>query len=685
MSPDRPAEQSERTLLTGWGRTSPTAARYVHLSGDDDVAGTLARAGERGTIPRGLGRSYGDAAQNAGGDVLDLTGVRGIRSLDLDQGIVTAYAGTSLDELMHLLIPMGWFVPVTPGTRFITVGGAIAADIHGKNHHYEGSFSNHVIALTLQTASGERLVVGPEQHADAFWATAGGMGLTGVVIDATFRLTPIETSYVRVDTERVGDLDDLMTRLEAHDDEYRYSVAWIDCLAKGSALGRAILTRSDHATVDELPRRKRSSPLWFHPRVPFKAPPWVPRGLVNPWTIRAFNEMWFRKAPRDQRGAIHSISSFWPLDAVQAWNRLYGSSGFLQYQFVVPFGQEEAMRHAIEQLSRAGAASFLAVLKRFGPGNPAPLSFPAPGWTLALDIPAGDPDLAALLDHLDEVVVEAGGRIYLAKDSRLRPELFGRMYPRLDEWRETRAKLDPDRVFQSDIALATVRKLVERRCRSVVLAGRDVEALEANAKELRARPEAPSVDVARFDANDVASHEGFVDDAFRTHPDLDLVLVAFGVLGEQREAEVRVEKALQIVNTNYVGAVSVMIPVANRLREQGHGTLVVLSSVAGERARRSNFVYGSSKAGLDAFSQGLADSMVGSGATVLVVRPGFVHSKMTDGLKAAPMATTPEAVADAIVGGVASGATTVWVPSTMRWFMSVLRHMPRPVFRRLPI
>jgi decaprenylphospho-beta-D-erythro-pentofuranosid-2-ulose 2-reductase len=237
----------------------------------------------------------------------------------------------------------------------------------------------------------------------------------------------------------------------------------------------------------------------------------------------------------------------------------------------------------------------------------------------------------------------------------------------------------------SDIGLATVRKLVERRCRTVVLAGRDLEGLEASAKELRARPETATVDVVHFDAHDVGSHERFVNEVFDAHPDLDLVLVAFGVLGDQQQAEREPDKALQIVNTNYVGAVSVMIPIANRLREQGHGTLVVLSSVAGERARRSNFVYGSSKAGLDAFSQGLADSMVGSGADVLVVRPGFVHSKMTDGLKPAPMSTTPDAVADAIIAGVASGATTVWVPATMRWFMSVLRHLPRPVFRRLPI
>jgi decaprenylphospho-beta-D-erythro-pentofuranosid-2-ulose 2-reductase len=237
----------------------------------------------------------------------------------------------------------------------------------------------------------------------------------------------------------------------------------------------------------------------------------------------------------------------------------------------------------------------------------------------------------------------------------------------------------------SDIALATVRKLVAGRCRTVVLAGRDLEGLEASAKELRALPGSPSAEVTAFDACDVASHDAFVDDVFTRHPDLDLVLVAFGLLGDQERAESDSRHAVQIATTNYVGAVSVMVPVARRMKEQGHGTIVLLSSVAGERARRSNFVYGSSKAGVDAFAQGLADSLVGSGATVLVVRPGFVHTKMTEGMKAAPLSTTPDAVADAIVAGIASGATTVWVPPPLRYLMAVLRHLPRAVFRRLPI
>jgi|SRR5690242_6319395 decaprenylphospho-beta-D-ribofuranose 2-oxidase len=446
------ADRAGRTLLTGWGRTAPSAATLLHPRRDDDVARLVEHAGDRGTIARGLGRSYGDAAQNAGGEVLDLTGMRRIRDLDVERGVVTVDAGMSLDELMRRLVPLGWFVPVTPGTRFVTVGGAIAADIHGKNHHYEGSFCQHVTSMTLQTAAGERIVIGPEHQPETFWATAGGMGLTGVVLDATFSLIPVETSSIRVDTERANDLDDLMARMDAHDDEYRYSVAWIDCLARGKSLGRAVLTRGDHAKRDELPAGTED-PLEFDPRIRLAAPPWVPRGLANRFTIGLFNEMWFRKAPAEERGGIETLTNFFhPLDFVAGWNRMYGSTGFVQYQFVVPFGREDAVRAAVERLSGAGAASFLAVLKRFGPSDPAPLSFPAPGWTLALDIPAGGARLAELLDGLDELVADAGGRIYLAKDSRVRPELLGRMYPRLDEWREARAKLDPNRVFQSDLA-----------------------------------------------------------------------------------------------------------------------------------------------------------------------------------------------------------------------------------------
>ncbi|MHC3468248.1 FAD-binding protein [Streptomyces sp. 7R007] len=437
--------------LTGWGRTAPTAARVIRPRTYEEAVAALRNCAARGGIPRGLGRAYGDAAQNAGGAVLDMTALDRVHAIDADGGTVLCDAGVSLHRLMEVLLPLGWFVPVTPGTRQVTVGGAIGADIHGKNHHVSGSFSRHVLSLELLTADGGIRTVAP--GTPLFEATAGGMGLTGVILTATLRLLPVETSLMSVDTERADDLDDLMARLTATDHRYRYSVAWIDLLARGAATGRAVLTRGDHAPVDALPARARRTPFDFRtPRFP-PAPSFLPEGLLSRTTVGLFNELWYRKAPRARSGQLQRISTFFhPLDGVPHWNRVYGRGGFVQYQFVVGYGQEEALRRIVRRISARRCPSFLAVLKRFGEADPGWLSFPVPGWTLALDIPAALPGLGAFLDELDEEVTAAGGRVYLAKDSRLRPELLAAMYPRLDDFRALRAELDPRGVFVSDLA-----------------------------------------------------------------------------------------------------------------------------------------------------------------------------------------------------------------------------------------
>jgi len=433
-----PGAVSDHRLLTGWGRTAPTASDVRPLS---DAEAVFAAQPDRGVLARGLGRSYGDAAQNAGGTILDATSHDELVTLDPDTGLVRVSSGISIDRLIRRLVPHGYFVPVTPGTRFVTVGGAIASDIHGKNHHVAGSFCSHVRSMTVVTPVGT-LTVDPVSEPELFWATAGGMGLTGVVTDATVAMPRIGSARLAVDTDRTDDLDGVLALMTGGDDRYHYSVAWIDCLARGRHLGRSVLTRGDFADDGD---------LGYEAAVRIDTPPVFPSGLVNPLTIRVFNEAVYRKAPRHRVGELQTIPQFFhPLDGVGHWNRLYGRRGFLQWQILVPFGEEETLRRIIERLAGAGVGSPVAVLKRFGPGDPGPLSFPAPGWTLALDL-AIVPHLASLLDELDDDVVAAGGRIYLAKDSRVRRALVPTMYPRLNEWRRVRDRVDPDGVLVSDL------------------------------------------------------------------------------------------------------------------------------------------------------------------------------------------------------------------------------------------
>ncbi len=442
-----------RRPLTGWGRTNATVAEVLEVP-NHEVTAAVKEAGPRGALVRGLGRSYGDAAQNAGGLVIRLLGSAHQAVLDPSTATVTVPAGVNLDELLRVLVPRGFFVPVTPGTRFVTIGGAIASDIHGKNHHVEGSFGNHVRALTLLLADGSTMVISPQQHPELFWATIGGMGLTGVILDATVGLLRIETSRMSVDTTRIPDLDALFAAMSEGDDDFRYSVAWIDPQAKGRHLGRSVLGRGDHARLDQLGPKELLSPLEYGPKQLASVPPLVPpMGVINHATVAAFNEVWYRKAPLRREGELKGIAGFFhPLDMVSKWNRVYGSSGMVQYQFVVPFGEEEAMRTVIERLSVSGAASFLAVLKRFGVGNDSPLSFPAPGWTLALDVPGSTRGLADLLHGLDRLVLDAGGRHYFAKDGRTTAAAIRQGYPRLEEWKAVRDSVDPEHVWQSDLS-----------------------------------------------------------------------------------------------------------------------------------------------------------------------------------------------------------------------------------------
>ncbi|WP_222594154.1 FAD-binding oxidoreductase [Terrabacter aerolatus] len=438
--------------LTGWGRTAPTVAHVAAPSTVTDVSRFVAESGSRGVIVRGLGRSYGDAAQNAGGLVLRLGAFDEIGPVDPETGLVTCGAGVSLDRLLREVLPRGWFVPVTPGTRQVSLGGAVAADVHGKNHHRDGSLSAHVAALTLVDGRGVVRRLTPSD--DLFWSVPGGMGLTGVVLEVTLRLIRVESSLMQVDTTRTGSLDETMAVLAESDRTSRYTVAWVDCLARGSARGRGVVTAGDHATSEQAGEhaggQTRGSLSRALGRRPLPAPPWAPSGALNLVTVGLFNEAYHRRAPRATRRSLEGVGTFFhPLDVVDGWNRIYGSRGFVQHQFAVE--DPECVRRVVGRLSDRRAPTFLCVLKRLGPAGRGPLSFPSPGWTLAVDLPVSD-SLGDLLDELDADVLASGGRVYLAKDSRLRPESVALMYPRLDEWRSLRDELDPEHVFQSDLS-----------------------------------------------------------------------------------------------------------------------------------------------------------------------------------------------------------------------------------------
>lgn len=421
--------------------------------GRTDVEAAIRDAGGRGTIARGLGRSYGDAAQNGGGQVLDMTSLEspGGDTPD-DRGRLRVAAGVSLARVLAAAIPAGWFLPVCPGTRHVTVGGAVASDVHGKNHPAQGSFANHLRDIHLVLADGSDRVIGPGAEPEVFWATTGGMGLTGVIAAATIEMMPISTSAMVVDTDRTADLEATLAALDEAHRRRRYAVAWLDLLRSGHDAGRGVVTAADHAGPEQLPTRWRERLLDYRPGPSLSVRRWPDLRIVNRGTARLLNELTYRRAPDRGRDEVQPISTFFhPLDAVAHWNRAYGRSGLVQYQFAVPEAEVDVIASVVDGLRASGAPGVLGVLKKFGPGTGAPLSFPIEGWTLSVDLPVGVGELAGLLDRFDDQVAEAGGRVYLAKDGRLRPDKMATMYPDLPRWREVRDLLDPEHRLQSDL------------------------------------------------------------------------------------------------------------------------------------------------------------------------------------------------------------------------------------------
>jgi decaprenylphospho-beta-D-ribofuranose 2-oxidase len=440
--------------LMGWGRTAPSVAAVLSTPDVDTVVKAVTQADARGVIARGLGRSYGDNAQNGGGLVVDMTALNRIHTIDADTHLVDVDAGVNLDQLMRAALPMGLWVPVLPGTRQVTVGGAIACDIHGKNHHSAGSFGNHVRSMDLLTADGEITSLTPDgQDSDLFWATVGGNGLTGIILRATIAMTPTETAYFIADGDVTSGLDETIAiHSDGSESNYTYSSAWFDAISAPPKLGRAAISRGSLATLDQLPKKLQRNPLKFDAPQLLTIPDIVPNGmLVSKYTFGPIGELWYRKSGT-YRGKVQNLTQFYhPLDMFGEWNRAYGPAGFGQYQFVVPTEAVEEFKAILVDIQRSGHYSFLNVFKLFGPGNRAPLSFPIPGWNVCVDFPI-KPGLNEFLNDLDRRVLEFGGRLYTAKDSRTTAEMFHAMYPRIDEWIAVRRKVDPDGVFVSDMA-----------------------------------------------------------------------------------------------------------------------------------------------------------------------------------------------------------------------------------------
>ena len=454
----RSAPGDAQVRLSGWGRTSPSWCSVARPLREEEALEHLERSSRGGSsvIARGAGRSYGDAAQNAAGEVLDLTALDAVLSIDESAGSVTAQAGCTLAQLLDALAPRGLTLPVLPGTRYVTLGGAIASDIHGKNHHRDGAIARHVLAIRLWTPTLGIVEVSPRSDPDLFYATLGGMGLTGVVLQATVRTVALGSGRVAVDIDRTRSLQETLELMAARDRDHRFSVAWLDLLAPPDRAGRAIVTHADllEERAPEPSHRVRARggrELASEPRV--RVPRGFPGALLHPFAVRSLNWLRWRSSPAHARGRAQAHASyFFPLDGVGAWNRAYGSAGFLQYQLVVPDSEAGVLARSLELLRARELPVYLAVCKRMGEPSGGPLSFPIAGWTLAIDLPAGLPGVRGTLDELDEMIAAAGGRVYLTKDSRMRPQALRSMYPRLEDFLACRARVDPREVLRSDLA-----------------------------------------------------------------------------------------------------------------------------------------------------------------------------------------------------------------------------------------
>ncbi|MEN0019597.1 MAG: FAD-binding oxidoreductase [Planctomycetota bacterium] len=453
-TPTQTLPPSRSATLSG-GTNTPAHTCRLYRPERQAEAKSIAASPDHSVVARGIGSAYGDCALNRDGAVLDTTRLSRILSFNEDTGVLHAEAGLTSIDLIDLLLPRGWFLPVTPGTRRVTLGGMIANNVHGKNHHRDGSIANFIDDITLLIAADpdqpELVTCSRDNDAELFWATLGGLGLTGIIVSATIRLKPAPSAWCKVHRERAHNLEDALDRFDAGDDQHPYSVAWIDCLARGDRMGRAVLMRGDHAQPDDIqgPGKSRYvTPKRAQRVVPINAPGFA----LNPVTVGLFNKAYYSSA-KDGISIEPYADFFYPLDCITHWSKLYGKRGFHQFQVAFPTATaRQGLHETLNRITTSRQASFLAVLKRFGPADPSPLGFPIEGATLALDLPNLGAKTEALYADLNAITLEHDGRVYLGKDSLLDADTARKMYPRIDEFLRTKARVDPTNRFDSSLA-----------------------------------------------------------------------------------------------------------------------------------------------------------------------------------------------------------------------------------------
>ena len=630
-------------------------------------------------IARGNGKCYGDASLSK--NIISTIHLNKIIALDTETGIIRCEAGVLLSTVLELIVPKGYFLPVTPGTKLITIGGAFASDIHGKNHHVEGVFSDHVTEIKLVNADGDIITTKPNE--DLFLQTAGGLGLTGCIIEVSLKLKKIETSYIKQTSIKAKNLEQIFNLFEENKD-FTYSVAWIDCLARGKDIGKSILLLGEHAKINEV--NKIEDKLKIHQKPFLNVPFYFPSFFLNSFFIKLFNKVYYLQ--RQGTSIVHYDPYFYPLDKINNWNKIYGKKGFVQYQFVLPKEQSyEGVKSILKILSKNNLGSFLAVLKLFGKSHEDRyLEFPIEGYTLAVDIKITD-SLWGILDQLDEIVDRLGGKIYLTKDARMSHASFEKQYKnkiQLSDKFQSHQLIRLNNMYQkcfliiganSDIAKATALAYLKKNSDGhLILASRDTNSLKEFVIKNRIEEK---VDVIYYDVTDTAMAKEFVK-SLPCKP--KWVMYAAGVLFENGECITSIEKNNQNIAVNYLGGVAII----NEIVEDNNPNLVRIigmSSIAGLRGRKSNYFYGAAKSGFHQYLFGLRQDLKERGVIVQAITPGVVNTKMTEKLKKPGIAVNPEIVANSII----KNKSSFEVYPNLIWYLisRIVKYAPEFIIKKL--